>query len=94
MTTSTSRVNHKHYDEAAALQELLRTSSETINEMNDQYDETKQDEDFDVSFSIVIGGKSIAFILGGPQYQALHCFIESIAEENLYEVDYENMTVK
>lgn len=93
MTISTSSIQHPDYNEAQALQELMIAASEAITEMNDKYEETDNYDYMDGSFTINVGGKSIAFLHGGPQHQALCIFIDSIAEENGYAVDYRNHTV-
>lgn len=78
------------YSECLALQDLMRTidnESEVVNKLLEagKYDYGR--------FTIDIGGKSIAFNLGGPQAEALCKFIEHIAAENGYEVDFDKQTV-
>lgn len=79
------------YDEANALQQLLETINEaTSNERFERYeDDVMQDE-----IVISIAGKQTAFYLGGPQIAALHAFVDHIADENCYIVDYTDSTVQ
>jgi hypothetical protein len=88
----TSDVNHRDYDEADALQNLLLAATDALEEMFKQQE--RDINDFSPNqFSINIGGKSIAILLGAVQYQALCDFIDSIAAENGYTVDINNCTV-
>ena len=88
---ATSNTRHQNYKESAALQVLLEALSAALEDSNDYFDET--DEWLDPDITITVGGISTAFYLGGPQTQAICMFIESIAEENGYEVDFKNNTV-
>lgn len=91
MSKAASSIHHPEYHEAAALQELLEAAVDVLVEAGDKLD---QDERYlDAEFTIIIGGQSKAFVLGGPQYQALVNFVKSIAEENSYTVDTCNNTV-
>lgn len=90
---SNSNVKRIDYSEAAALEQMLRAADETLAEMNDGYEKTNDDIYLDVQFTISVGGISTAFLLGGPQMQALCNFVQSIADENGYSVDFETMTV-
>lgn len=87
----TSNIYNKNYSESAALQELLKAKKIAADAMFEAFD---NDEDYDEQFTINIGGKSIAFMLGGTQMQALNEFVKSIADENFYEVDFEECTVE
>lgn len=44
-------------------------------------------------FVIIVGGKAIAFILGAPQVEGLYKFVQSIADENFYAVDFHRSEV-
>lgn len=86
------------YDEAAALQELLQTTNRICQKMNSRYEEAlttgnASADPVDEQYTINIGGKSIAFHLGGPQVDALYAFIEHIAGENMYQCDIDAGTV-
>lgn len=90
---STSDSRRPDYNEAQALNELLQTASEYLAEANTASEDDNYDYFDCAQFTITIGGVSTAYILGGPQYQALCLFISSIAEENSYAVDFEQGTV-
>lgn len=91
MSLKNSNIQHPEYSEPAALQELLLAANEAVEEANDKAD---IDRDYlNTSFNIDIGGRSIAILLGGPQYQALINFVESIAAENGYLVNPVDGTV-
>ena len=85
---ATSNTRHQNYKESAALQNLLEALSTALKDANDYFDET--DEWLDTDITITVGGISTAFYLGGPQTQAICKFVESIAEENGYCVDFKN----
>lgn len=93
MTNSTDRINHPDYHEREALQRLLQAANDSLAEMIDQYEATDNYDYMDGSFTICINGQSIAFLHGGVQHQALMTFIESIAQENGYGIDYERNLV-
>ena len=82
-----------NYSESAALTDLLRCINSEAEEQNYrlEFDETA---DVYSQFTITVAGRSIAFLAGGPQIEALYKFVEHIAEENLYNVDYEKMIVE
>lgn len=86
-TSCTSRCD---YDEAAALQHLMRTIEAAC---DDSLERMQQHEDFTGQFTINILGQSIAFYLGGPQTDALYAFIEHIAAENFHEINYTECSV-
>jgi len=89
-------VAHNNYNEAAALQQLLEATDATLHEWNEMAEEALQrKEDFDVAeFTITVGGVQTAFILGGPQVEALYRFVKHIAAENMYYVDVHTQTVE
>lgn len=87
----THSAQHTDYSEPAALQDLLHAINEAVEYSCNRLELYGSDLS---SFTINIHGKSIAFIVGGPQIHALHEFIETIAAENLYAVDFDNMTVE
>lgn len=92
----------KSYNEAEALQQLLRIATETLSDLSENIDkmwddgETMEYADLDVSdeFYITVGGVQTAFYMGPAQYEALRAFIDHLASENLYEVNFDNCTVK
>lgn len=92
ITTDSNR--HQNYDvrlsmysEPEAIQELLATVDELLKqaEANDYAD--------DYQMQITIGGRTVAFILGGPQTNALYQFCANIAYENFYDIDTDSNTV-
>lgn len=80
----------KTYCEPAALQQLLQSVHTAMTNQNDAYD---AGEEYLDEFTITVAGVQTAFIMGGPQAEALYRFIEHIAAENLYIVDYDTMTL-
>ena len=90
---NTSDSRRPDYNEAQALDELLQVTSSLLEEANDAMDNDDYTLTDCAQFTITVGGKSLAFILGGVQYQALCNFISSIADENLYTVDFYQSTV-
>lgn len=74
-----------NYNEAEALQTLLRAIHAELKKDNERME--RDNTDTCPSFSISIGGKSIAFWLGGPQAEALFDFIRHIADENMHNID-------
>lgn len=86
MSKSTSNTQHPEYNEAAALQETLQAANDALKEV--YVDSAKNDRYLSAQITIVVGGQSNAFILGGPQYQALCDFATCLAEENGYEIDF------
>lgn len=81
------------YKESKALEQLLQAADEAMaeqikrDERQKWYDKTDQ-------FTITIGGVQTAFTLGGPQLDGLYAFVDYIAKENGYEVDFDCCTVK
>lgn len=90
---STSYLHHPDYKEPAALQELIRAIDKTLIEADKRYTETANYDYLDIEFTINIGGQSIAFVLGGPQCQALNDFVTCIADENSYVINRQGNTV-
>lgn len=90
------------YNEAEALQQLLQTTTETLSHLDDNIvkmcdnGETVESTDLDVvdEFYITVGGIQTAFYIGPAQYEALCAFIRHLAGENLYEVNFDDCTVK
>lgn len=83
----------KDYSEAYALQMLLRMASHAA-------DESAELINFDDGeiigcehFTINIAGHSIDFQAGGPQLEALCMFVDRIASENLYHVNFKKNRV-
>jgi len=86
-----SNTLHRHYNEAFALETLLKAISDAL-----EYDMAETDANNSKpgeQITINVAGKAIAFYIGGVQIDALYNFIQSIADENGYEVDYKNSTV-
>lgn len=79
-------VNLPLYSEPAAIQELLATVDEILAQADDNYIDYNQ-------MYITIGGRTVAFILGGPQTYGLYQFCAQLADENFYEIDTDNNTV-
>jgi len=82
-----------NYSESAALTDLLRCVNSALEEQNYRFEIDSQNY-ADSQFTITVQGRSIAFLLGGPQTTALCKFVEHIASENFYAVDYENNLVE
>lgn len=80
------------YNEAEALQQLLRAAHEAIVADNDRI-ESNADYSLD-QFTITIAGVQTAFHLGGPQLEALYRFVQHVATENFYTVDFDRLTVE
>lgn len=79
------------YSEPDALQRLLVHIDRAL--VNDINRTDKGDYTID-QFTISINGVSCAFLVGGPQVEALYAFIQRICEENLYVLDIKNCKVK
>lgn len=79
------------YNEAYALQELLCMTDLA---MEDDLDRMEEDNFTGDHFTICVNGKSIDFMLGGPQVDALYAFIHHICGENLYEINMKTNEVK
>ena len=86
------------YNEAKALQQLLNATLDAAEFQNDANDRELADKECndwtDLEFTITVNGIQTAFMLGGPQQEALYAFINHIANENAYEVDIPGRTVK
>lgn len=86
-------VYRRGYSEAHALQMLLRMASYAADESTEL---TNFDDGETVSyehFTINIAGHSIDFLAGGPQLEALCKFVDSIAAENGYLVNFNKCRV-
>lgn len=92
ITTDNNR--HQNYDvrlsmysEPEAIQELLTTVDDVLKQAdaNDYVD--------DYQIQITIGGRTVAFVLGGPQAEGLYQFCAQLADENFYEIDTDNNTI-
>lgn len=81
------------YNEAEALEQLLKAAASAVEKVSKAFDENRN-SDADVDFTITIDGVQTAFICGGPQIEALYSFIKHVASENWYEVDFHERTVK
>lgn len=80
------------YNEAEALEQLLKNAHAALCADWERVDAFAEDawQDF---FTITINGVQTAFYLGGPQYEALIAFVNTIADENFYEVNLNEHTV-
>lgn len=92
MTNKHYNAGLNSYNEAEALQQLLRAANDTLDAEVERLDTNADDALID-QFTITIGGVQTAFFLGGPQIEALYRFIKHIADENFYDVDIDNGTV-
>ena len=90
MNINTSDVSRYNYNEAEALQQLLVAVDIAA---DDFLERCQQHDDWTGQFTINIAGQSVAFHIGGPQIDALYDFVQHIADENFYSVDFENNTV-
>ena len=72
------------YSEGLALHMLLLTANLTLDESDDQ---EWIDNNIHHHFTITVDGRSIDFIFGAPQYEALLAFIDHLAAENMHYVD-------
>lgn len=73
------------YSEPYALQTLLVALNVA---MADDIDRMDHEQDYvGDQFTITVGGKAIAFILGAPQIEGLYRFVQNIADENFYSIN-------
>lgn len=93
MTANKNYTTHLNcYSEAAALQQLLQAATAML-EAENQRIESDSDDAYQEQFTITVAGIQTAFIAGAPQYEALMQFIQHIAAENFYAVDFDKATV-
>ena len=92
MTNKHYSITLDSYNEAAALQQLLEALNDALDANNERF-ERNADSAYYEQFTVTVGGVQTAFVLGGPQTQALCEFIQHIADENFYAVDFDNSTV-
>lgn len=85
----TSTIYHPQYDEQEALQQLKNAAEIALNRSNEEYEQNDDSDYHYEQLTIIVNGKSFAFILGGPQFQALINFVNHIADENLYVINDE-----
>lgn len=78
------------YSEPKALQQLLDNANEALAA---ECEALENNTDAELDFTITINGVQTAFYCGGPQIEALFRFVQHIADENLYEVDFKEMKV-
>lgn len=90
MTNKNYRTTLPSYNEPEALNQLLKAAEAAIEKQNSSFD---TDDEFYDEFTITINGVQTAFYLGGPQFDALLAFVDHIAGENFYAVDFNKMTV-
>jgi hypothetical protein len=90
MTNKHYRTRLSTYNEAEALQQLMQTINTAL---SDERFKQYEDDVMSDEILITIGGVQTAFYLGGPQVDGLMAFIDHIANENGYEVDFNNSTV-
>ena len=93
MTNKQYNTNLNSYNESEALQQLLRTTFDALNAETERIEADASDA-WQEQFTITVGGVQTAFILGGPQVEALVAFIQHIAGENLYSVDIDKRIVE
>lgn len=90
MTNTQHNAALNNYKESAALEQLLKAADAALQ----LTDERLNDDDYELDqFTITVGGIQTAFVMGAPQYEALLAFIQHIADENLYAVDFNKLTV-
>ena len=82
--------NIDSYNEAEALQQLLKAASEALADTCSALEDNK---DLAFDFTITVNGVQTAFICGAPQIEALYRFVSYVATENMYIVDFNKMTV-
>ena len=86
------------YNEAEALQQLLQQTCKAADIQADANDRELADKECNdwtaLEFTITVNGVQTAFALGGPQIDAIAAFVDHIANENLYDVDFKEATVK
>ena len=92
MTNNNYNVSTLSYKESEALQQLLTAANDALVRDNERFEQRAADAGSE-SFTITVNGVQTAFILGGPQFDAICNFIQTIADENGYAVDYNNGTV-
>ena len=90
MTNKNYKTTLPSYNEPEALDQLLKAAEAAIERQNDAFDTA---DEYNDEFTITINGTQTAFYLGGPQFDALLAFVDHIAAENLYAVDFNKMTV-
>lgn len=92
MTNKNYDINNQ-YNEAEALQQLLRAVHHGLDVANERFESDESSGSMFEQFHITVAGVQTAFVLGGPQVDALLAFIEHIAHENFYSVDFDKLTV-
>ena len=85
--------NLNSYKEAKALQQLLRAIDDAERLDNEKFASGDENIPLD-QFTITIAGIQTAFIVGGPQTDALREFVAYIASDNGYAVDFDKSTVE
>lgn len=73
-------------EQSIELERLLKAADAQLGEQLSTTDDLS-------TFSIIVGGKCMTFVLGGVQSDALCIFAEYIANECGYEIDLKNLTV-
>ena len=86
---NTSDTTRHDYKEADALQALLRAAYAGLEDSDKRF----MQHDDHAQFTINIYGRSIAFLFGAAQFEALLAFIEHLAGENMHAVDLDALTV-
>lgn len=87
---SVSDTHRDDYREWRAIDQLLRAIDVAVTDDCQHTDNNTNGSD---QFFIMIGGQQIAFSIGGPQLEGLCQFIQQIADENFYEVDFKQNAV-
>lgn len=94
MTNKNYDIDLETYSESAALQQLLQAAYAAADEEMKLFDDACAGKDVPFGqFTITIGGVQTAFLLGGAQIEALAAFIDYLAKENGYAVDFNKATV-
>lgn len=83
LTATFYRVPHEYYKESTMLQSMLRAADVAAEKQLKRLE--AGDFNFD-KFNITVDDYSAAFLLGGPQLDALYKFAHHIAYENGYEI--------
>lgn len=86
-----ANIRHPEYREHLALQALIRAADFAFDDVSDMLETVPHYSD---TITITVGGTAVQFYLGPSQYEALHTFVDHLARDHLYTVNYDNLTVK
>ena len=96
MSNNVNNINNQYrtslstYKESEALQQLVRTVNNALT--NERFQQFEHDVMTD-EILITVNGVQTAFYLGGPQMDGLFAFVDYIANENGYAVNFDEGTV-